>query len=55
MIFCLLNVYKNHVEKTFDFDSDFEKFGENIDKSQRMRFTVPLTVIRDSMVTVLFL
>ena len=27
------------IEKTFDYDSDFESFGENIDKSQRTRFT----------------
>ena len=27
------------VQKVFDYESDFELFGESIDKSQRMRFT----------------
>lgn len=27
------------IEKTFDFNSDFETFGESADKSQRMKFT----------------
>ena len=32
-----LNVTK--IEKTFDYDSDFEKFGEKVDKTQRLKFT----------------
>ena len=27
------------VEKNFDFDEDFEEFGEKVDKNQRMKFT----------------
>lgn len=27
------------IEKAFDYDEDFEKFGEDVDKNQRMRFT----------------
>ncbi len=32
-----LNVVKR--EKTFDYDNDFEKFGENTDKFQRLKFS----------------
>ena len=32
-----LNV--TNIEKTFDFDEDFESFGTNVDKNQRMKFT----------------
>ncbi len=29
----------NKIEKTFDFNEDFEKFSQNIDKEQRKKFT----------------
>ena len=29
----------NKIEKVFDFEDEFEKFGENIDKEQRRKFT----------------
>lgn len=32
-----VNVSK--IERYFDFDKDFEKFGESVDKSQRLKFT----------------
>mgnify|MGYP004677593449 FL=1 len=32
-----LNISK--IERTFNFDNDFEEFGEKIDKNQRMKFT----------------
>ena len=29
----------SRIERTFNFDNDFEEFGEKIDKNQRMKFT----------------